>query len=196
MVRSMDDKLTPVLYEPLLETIATWSLEFQAAQAVIFTQQSGNEIRVIGSRLWQLGSLGEAFTEARGYPWFKAVRLHVIPKDADGVLTDLFSQAGLTAEQAPDYPRPQAVAITRELFPILRIDPTNNADLIESLKEYRLQQRDDDTFSEHPELTQAAYLTRALELFACWNHRNGSRRGRDTNAVRIYREKRRMLAYG
>lgn len=192
----MDANLTPALYEPLLETVAAWSLEFQAAQAVVFVQRSGNEVRFIGSKLWELGSLGEAIEECRTYPFFKAIRVHVIPKDADGVMADLFFRAGLNAEPAPDMGRAQVVAVTRELFSVLRIDPGSNAELIESLKEYRLQTKDEDTFSEHPELTKAAYLTRAVELFASWNYRNGTTRGRNTNAARIYREKRRMAEHG
>lgn len=192
----MDASTTPTLYEPLLDTVATWSLEFQAAQAVIFTQQEGNEVRVIGSRLWMLGSLGEAFTEARQLPWFKSVSTHVIPPDSEGVLTDLFATAGYVADEAPNIGRPQAVAITRELFAVLRIDPEANKDLIEALKQYKLGERSEDVLSEHPELSKHAYLARALELFACWHQRNGKRRGRDTNAMRLYREKRRLAAYG
>lgn len=192
----MGDSTTPALYEPLLETVATWAVEYKAAQVVMFTQQSGNEIRVIASRQWDLASVSEVINEARQFPWFKSITNHVIPPDADGVYTDLFTDAGIVTEAAPALRPAEVVTITRELFPVLRIDPEANKELVEALKEYKLASLADETLGERHDSWKPYYMVRAVELFACWRKRVGSRKARDTNAARIYREKRRLAAYG
>ena len=169
------------LYEPILPVKASWSLEYPEETAAIFFQEVGNQVRIVGSRSWQFAALNKCFEDVRDtMPWMKA-SLNIIPPAGDNVWSDLFDKAGLKNEQAPKLMEVEIVALTRELISMLVIDTAsrpwetaeeNNTRLIDSVNGYGsdpMKSRPG-TFASGAAHSWEVYMSRALELLACWRH--------------------------
>jgi len=170
-------------YEPLRPVVAAWSLEFAEATAAVFAQLVGNQVRIIGSRSWDFAPLSDCFADVRAsMPW-KVCDVNVLPPETSGAWAEIFAEAELWTEYAPEMSQVATVTITRELFPLLQIDQAarpwepegNNVKLIESLNGYRAEpmRKSPDTFSLRPSHSWEVYLARALELLALWRHWGG-----------------------
>lgn len=168
-----------VAWEPRRPVYAAWTLEAEA-NAIVFAQCKGNESRIIGSYLWHFTPLYLCLEEiAKRFPW--TARMHILAS-LDETYGDLFMDAHLSVDLAREVSFKSAIAITGELFPLLKIDREvrawtdgreNNALLIDSLNGYRAPQIDSATFGKSPEHSWHVYLARALETFAVWRHDGG-----------------------
>lgn len=172
-----------VTYQPILPVIAAWSVEFAEAIGVVFFQQDGTDVNVIGSRLWEFASIHDALEGLQEFPWRKRIETHVIPPDPGGAVAKIFDLAELEVETVREISEVATVYLTRELFPVLSIDEAprkwieedcNNSRLVESINGYRVERaRKSETFSSTPAHTWERYLVRALEVFAIWRHEYG-----------------------
>lgn len=195
------------VYEPLKPVIASWSLEYPECTAVIFFQESGNQVRVIGSRSWDFAALHECFADIDStMPWKKAAKNILPPVDDGGVWCNLFSEADLKSEYAPLFSELAVVSATRELIPLLSVDMAprdweheeNNMDLVDSLNSYGADpmKNRSNTFSANASHSRSVYLSRALEIFAAWRYIAPKGTGRNPNkhAFDVWEKERRRLA--
>lgn len=162
-------------YDPGLRVRAAWSLEFDDAYTVVFTQQAGNETRVIGSESIQFASLSEAFDKLDDYPF--EVRHHIVPPETSSDVLELFERRHLLAEPAPDL---DAVAmLTRERLGLTMIDNAarpwtdgepNNELLVDALNGYHYAKTNTGAYAQNPANTWEKHYARALEVYALWRH--------------------------
>lgn len=172
-------------YMRRLPVIAAWSLE-KERHAVVFFQVRGNEVRIIGSRLFELFEpLSIALEHVKNsFPW-KHCDTHVLPAATSPGVAELFEDAGFEIDMAPECDDFEILAKTRELFSVLAIDrqprdwldeEENNMDLVESLNGYRAEEvaKRPGAFSPSPVRTWERHLVLAFEAFAGWWHDGGA----------------------
>lgn len=185
-----------VAYDPLQPVICAWSVEYAEAVGVVFVQTEGNELNVIGSRLFHFVAVSEVIAACKVFPWRKRVELNILPPDPKGTLGRLFRRAELDGIRfAPARPESETVYVTRELFARLNIDEAprewsdglaNNAELTESIAGYRAKQGDEpETFLPDAKHTWHVYLVRALEVLALWQFAGGKlKQGKPSTELR------------
>lgn len=177
---------TVAAYEPLRPVVAGWCLEFAEAFAAVFAQLVGNEVRVIGSRIWHFKPVSFCLADIKEtMPWARA-DVNVLPPESDGAWAGVFDQAGQWCDYARNVSDIARVQITRELFPVLSIDEAarawepdgNNLLLIESLNSYGadLSRGSAETFTAKPKHSWEVYLVRAFEMLAVWKFDGGNLR--------------------
>lgn len=171
------ERIGTYAYDAGLPVIASWSLEFDDQYTVLFTQQRGNESRVVGSDSIQFASLSEAFDKVDGaYPW-RHVSRHVVPPDTSADVLELFERRRYMVEPAPDLPAVKL--LTRERLGLTMIDnelrpwtdgEPNNELLVDALNGYHYAKTNTGAFAPQPANTWEKHYARALEVYALWRH--------------------------
>jgi hypothetical protein len=193
----VEQQRTRVGYDPTLPVIAAWNLEHMpAAAAVVFVQELGNELAIIGSRSWMFTPISQCLAELESgphkFPW-KAAR-HVLRIDGEQVWPDLFDRYGLETTQTREHSSAgKAAAVTAAMLERTTIDTTprpwlepaessNNELLVDSLNGYRMKELEradggGENFSDAPLVSYERYAAGAVELFAAWHWaKRGARR--------------------
>jgi hypothetical protein len=199
MTAIIEQQRTRVGYDSTLPVTAAWNLEYMpAAASVVFFQELGNEIAVIGSRSWMFTPISQCLAELEDgphkFPW-RAAR-HVLRIDEENVWPELFQRAELNVEQTREHASiGKATAVTAAMLERATIDTTprpwleatesgNNELLVDSLNGYRMKELKEvagdgaQDFSDTPVVSYERYLAGAVELFAAWHWARRRRRGR------------------
>jgi hypothetical protein len=173
-----------VVYDPTFPVVAAWNVgDAPANLSVVFFQEKGNEIHVIGSRSWMFAELHECLADVAALPW--KVRTHLLKADDDGVWAELFTRHQISVEETrAAWSIGKTAAVTNAMLERTFVDTaprpyagagleTNNELLIDSLAGYRVKelegQNGRDNFDDKPVTDFERYLTRAVELYAVWN---------------------------
>lgn len=195
MTALVDQKrLGRVAFDPAMPVTAAWNLENMPANAsVVFFQELGNEVAIIGSRSWMFPrSISECFGELDAFPW-QAAR-HVIRIDDENVWPRLFLDYGLRVGQTREHSTfGKSTAVTAALLERASIDTTprpwldaveasNNELLVDSLNGYRAKELErvdggGENFDDKPVVSYERYFARAVELYAAWHWARHRRRG-------------------
>lgn len=164
-------------YDAGLPVVASWSLEFDDQYTVLFTQQRGNETRIVGSDSIQFASLSEALDKVdQAFPWRNPSR-HVVPPGTSAAVLELFENRGQLVESAPDLPAVKL--LTREALGVTMIDndvrdwtkgEPNNELVVDALNGYHYAKGKDGAFAPQPANTWEKHYARALEVHALWRH--------------------------
>ena len=175
-------RATRVGYDATIPVTAAWNLDHMPASAsVVFFQELGNEVAVIGSRSWLFTPISQCLAELDAFPWESA--RHLIRIDDEGVWPELFRRAELKVELAREHgEKSKAAAMAAAMLERTYIDTTprdwlepsevsNNELLIDSLNGYRLKELEEGQFGDSPVVSYERYLTGAVELFASWHWR-------------------------
>lgn len=152
---SAEGRVTQVRYDSALPVIASLDLGHHDLMPVIFSQEAGTELRILGCRTYQFTSLPDMVRDLRSLEW--PIDRMIVPHDAQvrelgsgQTRTEVLTQLGLEVSIAPKLPLGEGIEQTRRVLEHCWF----NADTTEHLREGLAQYR-----SEYDELRGVHRLT-------------------------------------
>ena len=169
-----DRRITAIPYDPTLSVVCCFDLGMDDHTAIIYIQENGAEVRIIGSDSYRFTGIPDIVDAMAAKPW--KVEYAIMPHDVN--VTSLstgksrretFEKRGLATRIAPMLRVQEGIEATRNILPRVWIDEANNFSLIEALTGYRTDETSQaGVFQKTPLHSWESHYADAFRMYAVY----------------------------